>query len=81
MAHISYVPVEQISDPELAEYLRYAALHGTPRPEIQAIRAHAPEVMRTSTRTWNTAFQEGVVDHGIKELCRVYVSKTLECHY
>ena len=81
MARISYVPVEQISDPELAGYLRQAALSGTPRPEIQAIRAHAPEVMRTSTRTWNTAFQEGVVDHAVKELCRVYVSKTLECHY
>jgi hypothetical protein len=81
MARISYVPVEQIPDPELAGYLRHAAQHGTPRPEIQAIRAHAPEVMRTSTRTWNTAFQQGEVDHAVKELCRVYVSKTLECHY
>jgi hypothetical protein len=50
-------------------------------PEIQAIRAHVPAVLRTFTRTWRTAFDGGVLDHSIKELCRVYVSKSLECHY
>jgi len=25
--------------------------------------------------------QSGIVDHPLKELCRVYVSKTIDCHY
>ena len=81
MARISYFPVERLEDPELVGYMEYAALHGAPRPEIQAIRAHVPEVLRTFTRTWRTAFDGGVLDHSVKELCRVYVSKALECHY
>ena len=81
MARISYFPVERLEDPELVGFLEDAALHGAPRPEIQAIRAHVPEVLRTFTRTWRTAFDGGVLDHSIKELCRVYVSKSLECHY
>ena len=81
VARISYFPVERLEDPELIGFMEHAALHGAPRPEIQAIRAHVPEVLRTFTHTWRTAFDGGVLDHSVKELCRVYVSKSLECHY
>jgi hypothetical protein len=56
-------------------------LHGTPRPESQAIRAHVPAVIRSFSTNWQDAFRTGVVDHALKELCRVYVSKTIDCHY
>jgi hypothetical protein len=38
-------------------------------------------VLRGFASTWERVFRNGVVDHAIKELCRVYVSRTLECHY
>jgi alkylhydroperoxidase/carboxymuconolactone decarboxylase family protein YurZ len=81
MPHIPYFPVEQLDDPELRAYLEHAAANSTPRPEIQAIRAHVPEILRAFGATWDRVFRNGVVDHRIKELCRVYVSSTLECHY
>jgi alkylhydroperoxidase family enzyme len=81
MPRISYFPVEKLEDPELRGYMEYAAEHGTPRPESQAIRAHVPAVLRTLSKSWDTAFREGVMDHAIKELCRLYVSKTVECEY
>jgi alkylhydroperoxidase family enzyme len=81
MPRISYFPVEELRDPELAGYLEHAARHGTPRPESQAIRAHVPAVLRSFSRNWQVAFRDGVADHGVKELCRVYVSKTVECQY
>jgi hypothetical protein len=81
MPRISYFPLEQLHDPELRGYLEHAARHSTPRPEIQAIRAHSPDVLRGFASTWERVFRNGVVDHAIKELCRVYVSRTLECHY
>jgi len=31
--------------------------------------------------TWQAVFREGVCDHTIKELCRVYVSRTVKCEY
>ena len=32
-------------------------------------------------RPWKTIFREGQVEHSLKELCRVYVSKTIDCDY
>jgi alkylhydroperoxidase/carboxymuconolactone decarboxylase family protein YurZ len=78
---ISYVQIEQLDDPELVGYLEHAARNGTPRPEIQAIRAQVPEILRAFWSTWERVFRHGVLDHSVKELCRVYVSRTLECHY
>jgi alkylhydroperoxidase family enzyme len=81
MPRISYVPVEQLRDPELLGYLELAAREGTPRPESQAVRAHVPAVLRSFSTNWERAFRTGVTDHRIKELCRGYVAKTVECQY
>ena len=79
MARISYVT--DLDDPELREYLDDARRYGTPRPETQAIRSHVPAVAKAFSRAWDTIFREGIVEHELKELCRVYVSKTIECDY
>jgi alkylhydroperoxidase family enzyme len=31
--------------------------------------------------SWKNLFREGIVDHDIKELCRVYVSRSVKCEY
>ena len=81
MPHIPYFPIEELRDPELRGYLEHAARHGTPRPESQAIRAHVPAVLHAFSNSWDRIFRNGVLEHPVKELCRVYVSKTIECHY
>ena len=81
MPRISYFAVDEIDDADIRGYLEHARLHGTPRPESQAIRAHVPAVIRSFSTNWQDAFRTGVVDHALKELCRVYVSKTIDCHY
>lgn len=81
MARISYVNPDDLTDHDLREALRRATLRSTPRPEIQAIRAHQPEVLRAFNYTWERLFLGGVVDRHIKELCRLRVSQTLGCHY
>jgi hypothetical protein len=81
LPHINYFPIEKLDDPELRGYMEHAARYGTPRPESQAIRAHVPAVMRSFSTNWQRMFRTGVLDHSLKELCRVYVSKTIDCHY
>ena len=81
VARISYFPYERLDDPELRGYLDHARQFGTPRPESQSIRAHVPAVLRSFSTNWERAFRTGVVDHSLKELCRVYVSKTIDCDY
>jgi hypothetical protein len=81
VARISYVDPASIADPELAADMEHSRRYGTPRPETQAIRFHVPAVAKAFMRTWKTIFREGRVEHALKELCRVYVSKTIECDY
>ena len=81
MPRIPYVDPTTIDDPEIREYLDHARAHGTPRPESQAIRANNPNVIRAFSQAWELTFRQGVVDHRIKELCRVYVSQSIDCDY
>jgi AhpD family alkylhydroperoxidase len=81
VARLSYVDPSSLTDPDLVDIMEFARQNGTPRPESQAIRAHVPDLLRTFTAAWRTAFLNGVLDHRIKELCRLYVSGTVDCRY
>ena len=81
MPWIPYVDPGTIRDAEILGYLEQARREGTPRPETQAIRAHNPNVIRAFSQAWDLTFRHGVLDHTVKELCRVYVSKSIECEY
>lgn len=79
--HISYVDPTTVTDPELLEIMERARTFGTPRPESQSIRLHQPEVMKAFNQAWEVFFRQGVCDHAIKELCRLYISKSVQCEY
>ncbi len=81
MARIPYPDLSQIDDAEVLAALDRARQVGTPRPESQAIRAHVPAVLKSFTQAWMDTFVDGVVEHELKELCRVYVTKTVDCGY
>ncbi len=78
---ISYVDPATISDPKMLAELDRCRREGTPRPESQAVRAHVPAVFWSFADSWRTVFKEGVADHNIKELCRIYVSRPVKCEY
>ena len=77
---ISYVPLEEMT-PEMRAEMERCAREGTPRPESSAIRAHVPAAFWFFANSWNDLFRHGIVDHSIKELCRVYVSRSVKCEY
>ena len=77
---ISYLPLEAMDDEMRAEMER-CRREGTPRPESSAVRAHVPACFWAFARSWEAIFRDGVCDHAIKELCRVYVSRSVTCEY
>jgi len=77
---ISYVTLDRMDDAMRAEMER-CAREGTPRPESSAVRAHVPACFWSFANSWRDIFRNGVLDHSIKELCRVYVSRTVKCEY
>ena len=77
---ISYIDPATTDAAMQAEFERCAA-EGTPRPESQAIRAHVPAAFWSFANTWRDVFKNGVADHSIKELCRIYVSRSVMCEF
>jgi alkylhydroperoxidase family enzyme len=77
---ISYVPLDEMT-PEMREEMERCAREGTPRPESSAIRAHVPAAFWFFANSWNDLFRNGILDHSIKELSRVYVSHSVKCEY
>lgn len=77
---ISYIPLEKMDDRMRAEMER-CQREGTPRPESSAVRAHVPAAFWFFADSWNNLFRNGILDHSIKELCRLYVSRAVVCEF
>jgi alkylhydroperoxidase family enzyme len=77
---ISYVSLDDMT-PEMRAEMERCAREGTPRPESSAIRAHVPAAFWFFAESWQNLFRDGVLDHDIKELCRVYISRSVKCEY
>ena len=77
---ISYIPLEQMT-PEMRAEMERCANYGTPRPESSAVRAHVPACFWFFANSWDSVFRNGVLEHAIKELCRVYVSRSVVCEF
>jgi alkylhydroperoxidase family enzyme len=78
--HINYVPLEEM-DERMQQEMHRCAREGTPRPESSAVRAHAPNAFWAFADSWKAIFHSGVCDHAIKDLCRVYISRTVKCEF
>src|ERR1700731_1453853 len=78
---ISYVDPSMVKDAAMLAELDRCRQEGTPRPESQAVRAHVPAVFWSFANSWRDVFKNGVADHAIKELCRIYVSRSVLCEF
>jgi alkylhydroperoxidase family enzyme len=77
---ISYVPLDKM-DARMRAEMERCQREGTPRPESSAIRAHVPACFWFFAESWHNIFRTGILDHAIKELCRLYVSRSVTCEY
>jgi alkylhydroperoxidase family enzyme len=77
---ISYVPLEKM-DADMRKEMERCQREGTPRPESSAIRAHVPAAFWFFAKSWSDLFHNGIADHGLKELTRLYVSRSVQCEY
>ncbi|MGV9798182.1 carboxymuconolactone decarboxylase family protein [Mycobacterium sp. NPDC003449] len=68
-------------DERMKAEMERCAKHGTPRPESSAVRAHSPEAFWAFADSWKAQFHSGAVDHETKDLCRVYISRTVKCEF
>jgi len=77
---ISYISLDKM-DAEMRKEMERCQREGTPRPESSAVRAHVPACFWFFANSWRDIFRNGVLDHSIKELCRLYISRSVQCEY
>ena len=79
---ISYVQPSTVTDEAMLAEFDRCAREGTPAAgEPGDPRAHVPAVFWSFANSWRDVFKNGVADHAIKELCRVYVSRSVLCEF
>jgi hypothetical protein len=81
MARISYVDPDDVTDPEMRQWLEEAIRDGRPGPENQSIRAHHPAVMRSFSLTRRWMAQDGLLEKELRELVRVRIATSMNCSY
>ena len=77
---ISYVGLDRMDD-DMRREMERCQREGTPRPESSAVRAHVKACFWFFANSWRDIFKNGVLDHSVKELCRLYVSRAVNCEY
>lgn len=81
MARVPYRLPQDVVETDVREWLEGSIDRGRPGPEIQAIRAHSPGVMRSFNMSRAWLFHDGVLEFELKELLRAYIAATADCTY
>lgn len=81
MPNVRLLDLEEIQDPALKEQLGRAMEHGAPDPNYFRIMGHNPELARKFFEVWMESFNRGAIDHKLKEMIRVKMSRYVSCTY
>lgn len=81
LPNITMLTIDQLLGSELAGYVRKCLKHRAPDPAFHAIQGHNPALSAALYVAWGTVFNTGALDHSLKEIIRVQLSRAAECNY
>ena len=81
MTRVTPLPREAITDPELRELMEQGEALGVPNDLFVRIIARAPQQAKPLMRAMLMSHAEGNVDHRLKEVIRVQLSRMAACSY
>ena len=81
MPNISMLEIEDLKKSPLAGFVKKSLRHRAPDPAFHAMMGHAPEISASMYIAWGTVFDTGKVDHKLKEIIRVQLSRSADCNY
>jgi hypothetical protein len=81
MPNISMLEIDDLLESELAPFVRKCLKHRAPDPAFHAIQGHNPALSKALYLAWGTVFNTGSIDHSLKEIIRVQLSRAASCNY
>ncbi len=73
--------IDDLMESELAPFVKKCLKHRAPDPAFHAIQGHNSELSKALYVAWGTVFNTGTVDHSLKEIIRVQLSRAAFCNY
>jgi len=82
--HVANVPQltdEEVADPDLRDVIERAAVTKSPPPSWYRTMGQNAEVATEFARYWDMLHRGGLVQHRIKELCRIQIAQMIGCEF
>jgi hypothetical protein len=81
MPNISMLDIESLKKTKLAPYIERCLANRAPDPGFHAIMGHNVDLCAAMFVAWDTLFNTGRIDHKLKEIIRVQLSRMASCTY
>ena len=81
MPNISMLDIEQLKTTRLKPHIEKCLVNKAPDPGFHAMMGHNIELCEAMFVAWDTVFNSGSVDHKLKEIIRVQLSRMAACVY
>jgi hypothetical protein len=81
MPNISMLDIESLKKTKLAPYIERCLASHAPDPGFHAIMGHNVDLCEAMFVAWDTLFNTGRIDHKLKEIIRVQLSRMASCTY
>lgn len=74
IANVPQLTDEEVTDPGLREVIERSALTASPPPSWHLTMGQSPEVAKEFAKYWDMLHRGGLIEHRIKELCRIQIA-------
>lgn len=81
MPNITMLDIDELKKTKLKPLVNKALRHRAPDPAFHAMMGHNPDLSRSMYLAWGTVFNTGRIDHTLKEVIRVQLSRMADCTY
>ena len=81
MPNISMLDIDDLKKTSLKPLITKTLRHKAPDPAFHAMMGHNPDLSRSMYLAWGTVFNSGRIDHKLKEVIRVQLSRMADCNY
>jgi hypothetical protein len=81
MPNITMLDLEALKKTKLGPFIGKCIKHRAPDPAFHAMMGHNIEISKAMYIAWGTVFNTGKVEHKLKEIIRVQLSRLVDCNY
>jgi len=79
--NITMLDIEGLRQTKLKPYIEKCLQHRAPDPAFHGMMGHNIDLCEAMFVAWDTVFNTGRIDHKLKEIIRVQLSRMAACSY